>query len=468
MEYGTPEGRWLLAATVLGTSMALLDTTAVNVALPSIGADLGARFSGLQWTVDAYLLTLGSLLLLGGSLGDRLGRRRMFVIGVVGFTVASVLCGLAPSVPLLVAARTLQGAGAALLVPASLSIIAAAFAPGDRGAAIGAWSGLTSVAAGVGPFVGGWLTDFASWRWVFLLNVPVAAVVVVVSMRHVPETRDETAPRRPDLAGALTAALGLGGVVYALIEGPHRGWAARPVLAALGLGLAALVAFFAVERRRRAPMLPLELFANRQFSAANGVTLALYGAFNAMLFLLSLQLQTVLGYSALDAGLALLPVTLLLLALSPAAGRLAGRRGPRLPMTVGPVLAGAGIALLARVGDGAGYTTTILPGVALFGLGLATTVAPLTTAALGAVDRRRAGIASGVNNAVARLAGLLGVALLPLAAGIAELGEAGTGAFSAGFQRAMLLAGAICVAAGLLAWTTISDRPQVYVEHPAV
>lgn len=455
VRYGTAGGRWVLAATVLGSGIALLDTTVVNVALPSIADDLDAGFSGLQWTLDAYLLTLSALLLLGGSLGDVYGRRRVFLAGLIGFTAASVLCGLAPSIGALIAARALQGVGAALLVPASLALISSTFADADRAPAIGAWSALSGVATAIGPFVGGYLVQAASWRWAFLLNVPFAAVAVALTLRHVPESRDEEGARTPDLLGAVTAALGLGGVVFAFIEAPVRGWASPLVAAGLGLGVAALIAFFVVERRVRAPMLPLDIFRNRQFSAANAVTLALYGALGAALFLLALQLQTVLGYSPLAAGVALLPITVLLVGLSTRAGRLGQRIGLRLPMTVGPIVAGCGLFLLVRVTDGGSYAGAVLPGVTVFGLGLALTVAPLTTAALGAMPARRAGIASGVNNAVARMAGLVAVALVPLAVGISATDEGGPSAFSAGFQRAMVLCGALCVLAGLVAAVTI-------------
>lgn len=452
---GTPAGRWLLAATVLGSGMAFLDGTVVNVALPAIGRDLGAGLSGLQWTLDAYLLTLGALLLLGGALGDRYGRRRVFEIGLVAFSAASALCGLAPTKELLVAARAVQGVGGALLVPGSLALLSASFHPDDRGPAVGAWSGLAGAFSALGPFLGGWLVDAVSWRWVFLINLPVAVLTVWIVRAHVPESRDPAAvgAGRLDLPGAATATLGLAGVVFALIEGSAHG-ASAPVVGAGLVGAAALVAFPLLERDRAHPLVPLGLFRSPQFSGANATTLAVYGAFAGALFLFVVHLQEGLGYSALEAGSAMLPVTLLLLLLSASAGRLSQRIGPRLPMTAGPLVAGAGLLLLSDVGPGTSYPTGILPGVIVFGVGLAMTVAPLTAAVMAAVEERHLGVGSGINNAVARVAGLLSVALLPLAAGLGGV-DPGEPAFAAGVSDALRISAGVCATGGVVAFASV-------------
>ena len=356
IRYGTPQAWWVLAATIGGSAIAFLDSTVVNVALPVLGDELGANVSGLQWVLNGYMLALASLILLAGSLGDRYGRRRIFMIGVAWFAVASLLCAIAQDVGQLVAARVLQGIGGALLTPGSLAIIQASFVAQDRGRAIGAWSGIGALAGAVGPFIGGALVDSAGWRWVFLVNVPLSILVIAIAVRHVPESVDPTSPRRLDVIGAIAGGLGLGGVTYALIEAGDRGISTTVVTAAV-IGLLAMVAFVTVERRSSHPMLPLDIFDSRQFTWANVVTFAVYGGMGAVFFLLVVQLQTVLGYTALQAGIASLPVTVLLFVLSPRAGALAQRVGPRLLMTVGPIVAGAGIMLLARVQEGAGYLT---------------------------------------------------------------------------------------------------------------
>ncbi|MGI8407410.1 MAG: MFS transporter [Actinomycetota bacterium] len=452
--YGSASGRWIISATVLGSGIAFLDGTVVSVALPAIEEELGGGLSGLQWTVDAYLVTLGALLLLGGSLGDIYGRRKMFVLGLGGFAAASALCGLAPSIGALIAARAIQGIAAALLTPGSLAIIQASFAPEDRSRAIGAWSGLSGVSTALGPFLGGYLVDAISWRWVFIINLPLAAAAILIAIRYVPETKDEEGSQRPDAPGAVAAALALGGVLYALIEGPVRGWADGQVLFAIVLGAIGTVTFFRVEMHSEHPMLPLSVFRSRQFSGANVTTFVLYGALSGALLLLVPQLQTVMDYSALEAGAALIPLTVLLLLLSPAAGRIAQRSGPRLPMTVGPLLAGLGLGLLILVKPGSGYANSVLPGIMVFGLGMALTVAPLTAAVLAAVESRRAGVASGVNNAVARIASLLAIALLPLAAGLSNVGD-DPERFTEGFHRAMLISAALCFVGGANSWLTI-------------
>ena len=451
LRLGTAQGRWTVLATVLASAMAFLDSTAVNVALPTIGRDLDASLSGLQWTVTGYTLALASLVLLGGALGDRFGRRRVFLVGVVWFAATSLLCGLAPSTGLLVAARVLQGIGGALLVPGSLSIIQASFAHADRAKAIGLWSGLGGIAGLGGPFLAGFLVDTVSWRWVFLLNVPLAVAVVLVALRHVPESRDPAHHGRFDVGGALTAALALGGVTYALIDagaGPGT-WVA------LALGLAAGVGFVVQERRAADPMLPLGVFADRQFTGANLTTLAVYGALGGFSFFLVLQLQTVLGYDALAAGAAAVPSILLISLLSSRAGALAARIGPRIPMTVGPLVASSGVLYLSFVDAGTRWVTGVLPGSVLFGLGMALTVAPLTATVLGAAPAHLAGVASGVNNAVARAAQLLAVAALPLAVGLSGDDYARPDAFTDGYALAMRLCAALLAAGGLASLLTI-------------
>ena len=450
---GTARGRWVLLAAVLGSGIALLDATVVNIALPTLGRELDADLTDLQWTVNAYVLALAALILLGGSLGDRFGRRRVFVIGVVWFGVASLLCGLAPDIEALIAARALQGIGAALLTPGSLALLQASFVPGDRARAVGAWSGLGGIAAAIGPFVGGLLVE-VSWRLVFLVNLPLCVAVVVVALRHVPESSDPQASPRVDVAGAVLGALGLAGVTYALVAAGELG-ASAGVLASGLLGVAGLVGFVLVERRSAHPMLPLEVFASRQFSAANAVTFAVYAALGGVFFLLVVHLQVVVGFSPLAAGTSLLPITALMLALSPRAGALAARTGPRLPMTVGPLLCAVGVLLMTRIDAGADYVADVLPGVVLFGLGLSATVAPLTVTVLAAAPERYAGLASGINNAVARTAGLLAVAVLPLAAGLG--GTDDPAGFGRGFDRALLLSAVLLALGAAVSAAAISD-----------
>jgi EmrB/QacA subfamily drug resistance transporter len=458
LSYGSRRGRWVLAATVLGSGVASLDATVVNVALPALGRDLHAGFTDLEWTVNAYTLSLGSFILLGGALGDRLGRRRMFLTGLAIFVTASLLCGLAPSIGLLVAARLLQGVGGALLTPESLAILTATFRHEDRGRAIGAWSGMQGLASALGPLVGGYLAADVSWRLVFLLNVPVAALAAGAALRHVPETRDPAATGAPDLWGALLAVAGLGGVVLALMRPP--GWSGPAAVASGLAGGVALLALLAVERRARVPMLPLSLFRDRQFSGANATTLLVYGALGCTFLLVVLQLQEVAGYSAVTAGASMLPVTVLMLLLSSRTGALAQRIGPRIPMTVGPLVVAGGLLLLGRIGPRADYPRDVLPGMLVFGLGLACTVAPLTAAVLGAVEERHAGVASAVNNAIARVAGLLAVAILPLAAGMTAT-RLGSPAYSAAYGRTMTMAAALCALGGAVAVLTVRRGAEV-------
>ena len=451
IRYGTPAGRWVLFASVLGSGIAFLDGTVVNVALPALAADLDAGVRGLQWIVDGYLVTLSSFLLLGGALGDRYGRRRIFVVGLAAFGVASLLCGAAPSTETLVAARALQGLGAALLVPGSLAIISAVFHPDDRSTAISAWSGLASLAAAVGPFLGGWLVTAFSWRFVFLINPPLAVVAILAAARHVPETRDEDAPPQLDVPGAVVVAAGLGALAYGLIE---------QTLAPVVVGIALLVLFVRIEARRPNPMLPLEILRSRQFSGANLTTLVVYAALSGMGFLLVVHLQTVLGYSPTEAGAALLPATGLLLVLSARVGRIAQRTGPRLPMTLGPLVMAPSLVLLAGVEPGSEFLTDVLPGVVLFGLGLAITVGPLTSAVLAAVEDRHLGVGSAFNNAVARAAGMLAVAVLPALAGI-DAADLAPADLAAGFDTAMLICAGLCAAGGAIAWLTVRRAAAV-------
>jgi EmrB/QacA subfamily drug resistance transporter len=449
-------GRWVVAAAVLGSGMASLDATVVNIALPVLGRDLQAAFDGLQWTVSAYTLTLASLILLGGSLGDRFGRRRIFVIGTLWFAAASALCALAPSIAILVAARALEGVGGALLTPGSLAMIQASFDEEDRGKAIGAWSGFGGIATAIGPFLGGYLVAGPGWRWVFLINLPVALLVVILAVRHVPESRDPHASSHLDILGAVLGALGLGGVTYGLISA-GSGWSASSLLALAG-GVIALVAFGVNERRSRAPMVPPNIFANPLFTAANIETFVVYAALSGLFFLLVVDLQVVAGFSPLVAGSALLPVTVIMLFLSSRMGAVAARIGPRLPMALGPLIAAVGVLLLLRIGPSASYVVDVLPAVAIFGLGLAVLVAPLTTTVLAAAPAEHAGIASGINNAVARAAGLLAVALLPLLAGISGDDYERPDAFASGFRVAVVVCAVLLVAGGILAAFTIRDQ----------
>jgi EmrB/QacA subfamily drug resistance transporter len=459
VRFGEPAGRWIVFATVLGSGLAMLDATVVNVALPRIGDDLHADLGGLQWTLNAYTLTLASFILLGGSLADRFGRRRLFVLGTVWFALASALCGLAPNIGMLIGARLLQGIGGALLTPGSLAIISASFTPADRSRAIGAWSGLGGVAGAAGPLVGGWLVEAWTWRLVFLINLPLAALVVWVAARHVPESVDPTASSRFDLPGTLLGALGLAGLTYASIAGGERG--ADPVVVAAGVvGLLALAGFVVVERTSDHPLVPAGLFASRQFTVTNVVTFVVYGALGGVLFLLVLHLQVVSGFSPLEAGTALLPLTLIMLALSARSGALAARIGPRLQMTAGPLIAACGLLLMLRIGPDTSYWTDVLPAVVVFGLGLTTLVAPLTATVLASAPGAHAGAASGVNNAVARTAGLLAVALLPPIAGLTGDVYRDPSAFEAGFHMAVWIGAGMLVAGGLLSAVGISNRPD--------
>jgi EmrB/QacA subfamily drug resistance transporter len=444
----------VLLATVLGSAVAALDATVVNIALPRIADDLGADIADVQWISNGYLLSLASLILLGGALGDRYGRRRVFLVGVGWFAAASLLCGAAPTTGWLVAGRVLQGVGGALLTPGSLAIIDSAFVREDRGAAIGLWSGLGGVATALGPFAGGWLVEL-SWRWAFLVNLPVAAMVVLVALRHVPESSDPSAGGRLDLAGSLLGAGGLALATYGLAQ--------RSLLAAVA-GLAVLVAFVLVERAVEDPMLPLGVFRSRAFSGTNLTTFVVYGGLGVAFFLLGLVLQTALGYSPVAAGAATLPVTFLMLGLSSRAGRLAQRIGPRWPLTVGPLVVASGLLLYLRVEPGVSYVAGVLPAVLVFGCGLALTVAPLTATVLAAADEAHAGVASGVNNAVARTAQLLAIAAVPLVARLDPDAGLEPAALVDGFHRSMVAAAALVALGGVIAFALV---PSSVLADPA-
>jgi EmrB/QacA subfamily drug resistance transporter len=453
-------GRWVVTATVLGSGMAALDATVVGIALPAIGRDFHASVTSLQWVVDAYTLTLAGLLLLGGTLGDSYGRRKVFVIGTIWFAIASLLCGVAPDAGVLIAARALQGVGGALLTPGSLAILQASFAEDERSAAIGAWSGLGGVATAIGPFLGGWLISAVSWRLVFFINLPLAVAVLVIAARHVPETKSPGPVPRLDVRGAFCISGGLAGLTYGLIAASSDGWGSVPVLASLATGVVLCGLFIGVEAKEPAPMLPLGVFASRQFSAANAVTFVVYAALGGVLFLVPTVLQVAHGYSPIEAGTSLLPVTVIMLLLSSRSGALAARIGPRLQMTAGPIVLAASLFLFTRIGSSGNYLTAVLPAVLVFGLGVAINVAPLTATALAAAPADHAGVASAVNNDVARVGGLIAVAVLPALAGITGDSYLHPALLAHGFKTAAIIAAVFCAAGGVLAGLTIRNPPR--------
>lgn len=460
LRYSSAAGRWVLLATVLGSGMASIDATVVGIALPTIGRQFHASVPDLQWIVTGYLLALSSLLLVGGTLGDQFGRRKAFLVGVAWFTVASAACSVAPDAAVLVVTRIVQGAGAALLVPGSLAIIQATFAEEDRGRAIGAWSGLSGLATAAGPLLGGYLISALSWRWIFIINIPVGAAVLLVGARHVPESDEGDGDTRVDVGGGILAVVALAGITNGLIDGPSLGWGSGPVVASMVVGIAAAAGFVAAERRVGHPMVPLAVFRQRQFTVTNVLTLFVYAALGGVLFLLPVELQTVDGFSPFRAGAALIPVTLIMLALSARSGRLAGRIGPRLQMSAGPLVVGAGLALLARASSDSSYWSGVLPAVVVFGLGLAVTVAPLTATALGSVPADHAGLASAVNNDVARIGGLVAVAVLPALAGLTGSQYLHRSVMAPAFRTAAFIGASWCVVGGLVSAAGIRNPPR--------
>jgi EmrB/QacA subfamily drug resistance transporter len=464
IRWGTPQARGVLAATILGTGMAFLDGTVVNIALPRIGEEFGASVSGLQWILDGYLLTLAALILVAGSLGDRYGRRRMYLVGVVWFGVSSVLCGVAQNTEMLVGARVLQGIGGALLTPGALAIIQSAFHREDRARAIGAWSGLGGIAGAIGPLVGGLLVQAWSWRLAFLINVPIGLAVVWLTRKYVPESRDESMTGHPDLWGSVLAAAGLAGVTAALVEGPGRGAGDPLVVAGAVVGVAALVAFVVLQRRGRNPLVPPDIFANRTFVVANLLTFVVYAALGGVMMLFVIQLQISLGYGPTLAGLASIPISVIMLLLSAQSGKFAQRYGPKPFLVVGPIVIALAMVMYTRVTPGASYLLTVLPAVIVFGLGLTCVVAPVTATVLAAVEDRHAGVASGVNNAIARTGGLLAVAILPAAAGLTGESYADPEAMTSGWQMAMWICAGLCVVGGVLALGVRNDVLAVQPE----
>jgi EmrB/QacA subfamily drug resistance transporter len=457
----------VLTATVLGSSMAFLDSTVVGIAQPTIGREFHADIAGLQWVSIGYILTLSGLLLLSGSLGDRFGRKRVFRIGVIWFAAASLLCAITPNIGLLVAARALQGVGGALLTPGSLAILEASFVRSDRARAIGAWSGLGGIAGAIGPVLGGYLISAVSWRLIFFINLPIAAAVVAITTRYVPETRNPDARGRIDMPGTALTIVGLTGLSYGLVEGSDLGWTSALVLGALAVSALAFVTFVFVELHTAEPLLPLTIFRSRQFTATNIVTLLVYAVMGGMFFLLPIELIQVAHYSPIAAGASFLPVTVLLLFLSQYSGALASRIGPRLQMCVGPLVVAAGFAMFARIDASGNYLSEVLPAALVWGLGLAIVVAPLTATAMSSAPSEHAGLASAVNNTVARAGPLLAVAILPPLAGITGAAYLHPMQFETGFQRAAIYAAIVCAIGGLIAAAGIRNPPRARAPLPA-
>lgn len=452
---GTPAGRRALATVILGSGIAMLDGTVVNIAVPHIGASLGATLGQMQWVVNGYMLSLASLILVGGALGDRLGRRRCYLVGVAGFGLASALCAAAQEPGQLIALRVLQGFFGALLTPGSLSILQSGFRESDRAGAIGTWAGVSGIATAIGPLVGGFLLDHGGWRWIFAINVPLCLLVLVLG-RGLPESRDDEARQRPfDVRGAVAGVVALAVTTYVLTAWRTAPWVLSVVLAVLAVAI--WTAFVRLERHPAA-MLPVELFRSRVFTAANLMTFLVYGALGAAMFLLILQLQVTSGYGPVAAGLAALPITLAMLLLSSRMARLAQRTGPRLPMSIGPLICAAGMLPLAWVGDPAPYWTRVFPGITIFALGLSTLVAPLTAAVLAAAPDRHAGIASGINNAVARSGSLLAVAALPALVGLTGDDYRHAAALTTGYRHAQLICACLLAAGGVVSWFGLREH----------
>jgi EmrB/QacA subfamily drug resistance transporter len=452
---------------IMGSSVAGIDSTVVAVALPAIGRNLHAGFGGLQWTVTGYTMTLAALILLAGSLSDRWGRRRVFLAGLGWFTVASVLCAAAPGIGWLIAARVVQGIGGALMTPASLAIIEASIRPGDRTRAIGTWAGFSGVSAAIAPFVGGWLLQLGSWRPIFLINLPVAAVTAWITWRHVPESRDTSASGSPDWRGALASVAALAAITYAIIVLPGGGVRSPAFAAAAVLAVASSAAFVVAERRGRHPMLPPAIFAPAQFRAANAITFVVNGALGGFAFVFIPALEIIAGYSPVVAGSALVPVTAVTLLLSGASGRLAQRIGPRPQLVAGSLLCAIASLLAVRIGSHTSYWTVVFPLAVLFGLGLAALVPPLTASAMNSAPDSLAGLASGVNNAVARVAGLLWIAALPPITGLTGAVYTDPAQFRSSFAQISWICAAAFACAALLAATFITRR-SVPVQRPAL
>jgi len=461
VKLASAQGRWVVAGAVLGSGAVFLEGTVVNVALPAIARDLHLGIAGLQWVVNAYLLTLSALMLLGGALGDRYSRAGVFGIGAFSFSAASLASAFAPTVQMLVVFRLLQGVAGALLVPNSLAMLEAAFEGEERGAAIGQWAAWSAVSTAIGPLVGGWLVDAHSWRWVFAAVAPFGIMAALIAWRHVDTARGSQSEGHIDWLGGVIVTLALASLVGGLTAGPEHGFATPLIGGAIMAGVALLVLFLVVEARTRDPLLPLGVFESRQFSGANITTLFVYAPLSALLLLLMLQLQNVLGYSALRAGAAFLPVNAIMLAISPAAGRLSHRIGARRPMAIGALLAAIGMVLFTRLSPGSTYVSGVIPAVLVFGVGLSIFVAPLTSAVLAAVPQDQVGVASAVNNAAARLAGLLAVAAIPLAAGLSGSTALQRDDLARGFVRGMWICAGLCLLGSVTSWLTISDeRPR--------
>ena len=451
LAYRSAQGRWVVTAMILGSSVAGIDSTVVAVALPAIGRNLHASFQALQWTVTSYTLTLAALILLAGSLSDRWGRRRVYLAGLGWFTLASVLCAAAPGIGWLIAARAVQGIGGALMTPASLAIIEASFRPGDRTRAIGTWAGFSGVSSAIAPFLGGWLLEAGSWRWIFLINVPVAAVTAWTTLRHVPESRNTSLSGSADWSGALAGAAALAAITYAIIVLPGVGVTSPQFAAAAVLGVVFSAAFAVTERRSSHPMLPPAIFAPAQFRAANAVTFVVNGSLGGFAFVFIPALEIIAGYSPVVAGSALVPVTVVTLLLSGTSGRVAERIGPRPPLVAGCLVCAVAALLAVRIGSHAGYWTAVFPPAVLFGLGLAALIPPLTASAMDSAPDSLAGLASGVNNAFARVAGLLWIAALPPITGLIGAAYTDPARFRSSFAQISWICAAAFVFAAALA-----------------